>query len=452
MNKDMRIDMPAWVLYIIETLIACEFEAYAVGGCIRDSLLGRKPHDWDVTTSARPNDVIEIFKNLGYRVVETGLQHGTVTVVIDKESFEITTYRIDGEYEDNRHPKEVEFTSSLKEDLARRDFTINAMAYNHHEGLVDYFGGVEDLNNKIIKCVGKAEDRFSEDALRMMRAIRFSSQLGFDIDIDIVEAICNLSESISNISKERIREELNKILVSDNAVDGICHLVQSGLNSFIIPELNKCLKFNQYNKHHDKDIFWHTLSVVENVPPTPELRLAALLHDIGKPKTFRMGEDSQGHFLEHHKVGADMTREILTRLKYDNKTIDKVCLMVYEHMISTNMKKPGIKKLINRVEKDNIDDLIELAIADRKASAKEYQAYDDILELKNKIDEIINNQEPVNFKDLKINGSDLINLGFKQGKQIGMVLNELLESVLDNPELNNRETLMSLAKDRLGDT
>lgn len=449
MNKNIKINIPKWVKYIIETLYEYKYEAYIVGGCVRDSLLKRDINDWDITTNAKPEDVIRIFENLGNKIVPTGLKHGTVSIVIDKENYEVTTYRIDGNYSDGRHPDNVEFTCSLFKDLSRRDFTINAMAYNDKEGLIDYFGGLEDLDNKIIKCVGESEERFNEDGLRILRGIRFMSQLGFSLGNETSESMLICREKLINISQERIREELIKILMSNYSYKGLKELLNHDLLEYILPELISCVGFHQLNEHHDKTVFEHILSVVENAPPKLELRLSALLHDIGKPKHFTIDEKGVGHFYEHHKASADMSRQILTRLKFDNKTIDKVCLLVYEHMLDTNMKRPGIKRLINRVGKENIYDLLELAIADRKGMAREYNDYNDIILLRDKIDDILNKQEAFNIKDLSINGGDLIQLGIKQGKEIGLILYELLDAVLENPELNDRETLLNLASDKI---
>jgi tRNA nucleotidyltransferase (CCA-adding enzyme) len=433
--------MPCQVEYILQQLNNNGFEAFIVGGCVRDSLLNRQPKDWDITTNATPIQVKTIFD----KTIDTGIQHGTVTVMINKEGYEVTTYRIDGNYSDNRKPDNVEFTTSLREDLARRDFTINAIAYNDELGFVDYFNGIQDLKEKLIRCVGKPRDRFNEDLLRMMRAIRFSSQLNFEISLETLDSIVNLNEKICNISKERIRDELCKILISDNSVNGICHLVQSGLMNNIIPELIPCINFKQHNKHHDRDVFWHILSVVENSPNKLELRLSALLHDIGKPNCFTVGDDGEGHFIQHHKISADVSRIILQRLKFDNKIIDKVCLLVYEHMSRYDkLRTPNTKKFINRVGIDNLEDLFELQMADIKGASISYQNFDNILKLKEECQIILNEKQPLSIKDLNINGNDLMQLGYKEGKDIGNKLKELLEIVLDNPEMNKKEILVNL--------
>ncbi|EPY2301092.1 MULTISPECIES: CCA tRNA nucleotidyltransferase [Clostridium] len=447
LNKNIKIQIPKGVKYIINTLQENNHEAYIVGGAVRDSLLERKVNDWDITTSANPQEVVNIFENLGYKIIPTGLKHGTVTILINSIGYEVTTFRIDGEYEDNRHPKEVKFTSNLKEDLKRRDLTINAMAYNDKTGLVDYFNGLEDLNNKIVRCVGNSKDRFNEDSLRMLRCIRFASQLNFDMEKSTKFNIRELSKNINNVSMERIRDELCKILVSSQPVYGIRNIVELNLVDYIIPELKDCVGFQQHNKHHDKDVYGHILSVVENVPNKLELRLAALLHDIGKPKCFSIGDNGQGHFYGHQKISADMTKDILKRLKFDNKTIDKVDKLVYNHMTRYNkLRIPSIKKFINKVGIDNLDDLFELQIADIKGSAKEYHSFDNVLNLKIKCEKILSEKQPLTIKDLDIDGHDLMKLGIKQGKEIGIVLNKLLDIILENPNLNNKEDLIKIVE------
>lgn len=289
---NVNITLPKEASLIIDELYKIDKEAFIVGGCVRDSLLGLKPKDWDITTNASPQLVKETFEKQGLRVIETGIKHGTVTVIINEEPYEITTYRVEDEYIDNRRPSNVEYTDNLTEDLIRRDFTMNSMAYNTVIGLVDNFNGRKHLNERIIKCVGDGNERFSEDALRMMRAIRFSSQLDFHIDEHTLENIKINAILIKNISKERIKDELNKILLTDRPSKGIRKMVESGLMGYIIPEMMKCVGFDQKNKYHDKDVFEHILMVVDNCPKDLEIRLAALLHDIAKPDCFT--EDDQG--------------------------------------------------------------------------------------------------------------------------------------------------------------
>ena len=322
----MQIQLPEKVEYIIQTLEAAGYEAYAVGGCVRDSLLNREPDDWDITTSARPQQVKEVFP----RTIDTGIQHGTVTVMMGKEGFEVTTYRIDGEYEDSRHPKEVIFTANLIEDLKRRDFTINAFAYNHRSGIVDAFDGMTDLKNGIIRCVGEAKERFTEDALRMMRAVRFSAQLGYDIEEKTKEAIVELAPNLKNISAERIQVEFVKLLQSPHP-DYLRVAYELGMTKVILPEFDKAMETPQNNPHHMYNVGEHLLHTLLEVRPDRSLRIAALLHDIAKPDTETKDYDGISHFHGHAEVGEEKAAAILRRLKFDNDTINKVKKYVKFH-------------------------------------------------------------------------------------------------------------------------
>lgn len=446
-DKNIKIHMPEEVEIIISILNENGFQAFIVGGCVRDSLLMKKPMDWDITTNASPEDIISVFKEQNYRVIETGLKHGTVTVVIDGDNFEITTYRIDGEYLDNRRPLNVLFTSSLEEDLMRRDFTINAMAYNHSEGLIDHHHGLFDLENKIIKAVGKAEKRFNEDALRMLRAIRFACQLNFQIDEEIKISLYNTSVLLKNISAERIKDELCKTLTSDFPSIGIELLMKFNLMKYIIPELYECKNFHQLNKHHDKDVLQHILVALDNTPNKLDLRLSALLHDIAKPNCFTVDEAGQGHFLKHNVKGANMAKDILKRLKFDNKTIEKVYILVLEHMSRFEKTKDStLKRFIGRVGKENLEDFFLLQIADSKACAKEYTDVSEILNARARCEKILEENQPLSIKDLKIGGKELMELGVLQGKTIGTILEALLNLVLENSELNHKEKLIEIVK------
>jgi tRNA nucleotidyltransferase (CCA-adding enzyme) len=436
----MQIRIPGEVQFIINTLYKSGFEAFAVGGCIRDILIGRLPNDWDITTNALPEQIISLFSH----TIPTGIKHGTVTVIYNNNPYEVTTYRIDGEYTDNRHPDKVLFTSSLEEDLSRRDFTINSMAYNEYSGIVDPFNGFADLDALRVKCVGNANNRFNEDALRMIRAIRFACQLNFDIEEDTFNAIklnCNL---IKNVSIERIRDEFSKILLCEKPSFGLLLLKDSGLLQYILPEFMETINFDQRNPHHDKDIFSHTLSAIDYSPKELSVRLGALLHDIGKPSSFTIDEKGIGHFYGHEIIGTDISEIILRRMKYDNATIKKVLILVKEHMSRFSKLKPStIKKLITRVGIENLEDLFELQIADIRASAPPFNL-DAVEYLRKETVEILNNKQPITIKDLAVTGSDLIKSGIQPGKIIGKILNDLLEIVLEKPELNTKEDLLKL--------
>nr|WP_082761232.1 CCA tRNA nucleotidyltransferase [Clostridium sp. ATCC 25772] len=435
--------LPKDVEFIIDTLYKKGYEAFVVGGCVRDDILGKKPNDYDITTSAKPNKVKEIFQSLKLKVIETGIQHGTITLVLNNINYEITTYRIEGDYLDNRRPSKVFFTENLKEDLKRRDFTINAMAYNNYVGLVDFFHGREDLNKGIIRSIGNANDRFDEDGLRMLRAIRFSTQLNFKIEEKTKDAILSRSSLIKNISIERIIEELKKILISAIPSKGINELVNLKLMEYIIPEIINLVGFNQQSKYHDKDIYYHTMEVLDNVENNISLRLAALLHDIGKPNTFTLDEKG-GHFYFHEAEGAKICKSILERLKFDNKIKETVVILVKNHMrVIKGNNKYKIKKYINEVGQENLNLIFSLMIADRLASHKDYRGYDDILNMKSMCNKIITSNEPLKVKDLQITGDDIIQCGIKPGKEIGNILNNLLEKVLKDPSLNEKNILIN---------
>lgn len=427
----MHIKIPDKVKFIIDTFYENNYEAFMVGGCIRDSLLSKEPKDYDIATSALPNITESLFE----KTIPTGIKHGTITVLLDKEPFEVTTYRVEGEYKDNRRPDEISFVTNIKDDLSRRDFTINAFAYNSKEGLKDYFNGLEDLQNKIIRTVGDSNKRFNEDALRMMRAIRFASQLDFNIEKSTLDGIKKNKNLLKNISSERIRDELCKLLLSDNTRKGLNLLKDCGVLDVIIPELTSLIGFNHKTKDYNEDLFDHTLSVVENTPNDLILRLSALFHDIGKPKV-------------NDNISEDITRKILTRLHFDNKTIKSVCILIKEYMnVLGNSTDIDIKRFINRTSKENIYSLLEFQKAHVLSLKNSDLDLYELNDIKNKIDNIINSNIPLSIKDLNIDGSILTKeLNLKPGKVIGETLNYLLEVVLNNPNLNNETILLEKAK------
>lgn len=443
--QNIKIELPADVKFALNTLHKNGYEGYIVGGSVRDSLLGKRPDDWDICTNASPQQVIEIFSQ--FSVILTGEKYGTVAVAIDDVPVEITTYRTDGEYVNNRSPESVDFTSSLKEDLSRRDFTINAMAYNHQEGLIDYFNGVEDLKKGIIRCVGYAYDRFSEDALRLLRAIRFATQLEFFIQPSNFVVIIELAQTIENISTERIREELNKILLSSLPSEGIELLYSTNLLNYIIPELLPCYDFDQRSMYHDKSVFDHTMCVLDSVPPRLELRLAALFHDIGKPSTFTLDFFGEGYFYGHHKESAKMTREIMERLKYSKKQIEYTAEVVYHHMIRYAVITERVaRRFMNKVSFKQADDIFDLMIADRACSKSPFW-FDDIYRLKFKCEKVVTEEQPLSIQDLVVNGYDLQEWGIPQGKRVGLILNAMLEEVLDDPSINEYSKLKKIAEE-----
>ena len=441
------MEIPRPVEYILSHLEYNGFQGYLIGGSTRDIFSYKCPKDYDICTDATPEQV----KSLFLKSYDTGIKHGTVTIILKNENYEITTMRKEGAYKDNRSPEEVFYTDKLEEDVARRDFTMNSIAIDVNRNVYDYYGGLKDIENKIIRCVGNSDDRFNEDSLRMMRAIRLSTQHKFTIEENTFKSIVRNAYLIQMISKERIRDELCKILISNNPSYGIRLLQETGLLQYIIPELCKCVGFEQHNHNHDKDVFEHILSVVDNTPPILNIRLSALLHDIAKPMCFTLDENNIGHFYYHHIEGEKLTEEILTRLKFDNKTINDVKILVREHMFSFNeeskIKTSVIKKFINRVGIDNLENLFCLRIADIKGSKnKDQSKIDNVTFLIGECHRIIAEKQPLTVKDLKINGHDLMELGIKQGSMMGEILNGLLEKVLENFELNNKDVLLEIVR------
>lgn len=442
----MHIQLPDKVHKIIETLEAAGYEAYAVGGCVRDSILGREPNDWDITTSAKPEET----KSLFARTIDTGIKHGTVTIMLDKEGFEVTTYRIDGAYEDSRHPKEVTFTASLEEDLKRRDFTVNAMAYNERTGLVDIFDGLADIEQKMIRCVGNAEERFTEDALRMLRAVRFSAQLGYEIEEETKQAIRRLSPQLSRISAERIQAELVKLVISPHP-DYFRTAYETGITKQILPEFDICMETNQNNPHHCYTVGEHILHAMQETMPDKVLRLGMLFHDIGKPQTLSTDDKGITHNKGHAELGEKMTKKILRRLKFDNDTIDKVSKIVLYHDQEVGLTPSGVRRALNRMGEDIFAMLFEVQYADIIAQS-DYLREEKLQKLayKKEIYEgICQRKECLNLKDLAVTGSDLIALGIPAGRQIGVILNDLLDIVLEEPARNTREELLRICKEKI---
>ena len=439
----MNIKLPDGAQYIITVLEENGYEAYVVGGCVRDAVLGGEPKDWDICTSALPEQTMKCFD--GQRIIETGLKHGTITVMVCHRPFEVTTYRVDRKYKDNRRPEKVEFVNVLKRDLARRDFTINAMAYNPKTGLVDYYGGRQDLAERKIKCVGNADKRFQEDALRIMRALRLASALGFSIDETTSEAVFRNRGLLRNISVERFAAELNKLIVG-GAEDVL--LKYSPVIEEIIPEIKDMIGFRQNNPYHHLDVWTHTVKSVVNAPVNPVLRLTMLLHDIAKPNCFTEDGNLVGHFYGHPKISADMASEILKRLKYDNGTIEMVVELVLHHDADVLPRRKHIKRWLNRIGETRLRQLLEVKRADAMAQSETYrQAKLDVLEeIPPIIDEIIEQRQCFSLKDLAVNGRDLIGIGVPEGVEIGKALKVLLGLVIDEVVENDKAKLLNVAK------
>ena len=439
-----QIQLPEKVKYIISQLEQAAFEAYAVGGCVRDCLLGRNPNDWDVTTSAKPLEVKAVFGH----TIDTGIQHGTVTVMLEREGFEVTTYRIDGEYEDSRHPREVIFTANLIEDLKRRDFTINAFAYNDKSGIVDAFHGMKDLSDGVIRCVGEASERFDEDALRILRAVRFSAQLGFMVAEETKAAIKILAPNLRHISAERIQAELVKLLMSDHP-DALRDAYELGITKAVLPELDAAFATAQQNPHHQYTVGEHLMQSLLHIQADKSLRLAALLHDIGKPKVRMTDGEGIDHFHGHVEVSEQMAAGILRRLKFDNDTITKVQKYIRYHDYKPEPNARAVRRAVNKIGAEYFEQVMALWRADTLAqsSYERQQKLAHIDAVEQLYTEIMESNQCISLKTLEITGNDLIALGVPKGKQIGVLLNQLLEEVLQEPGHNTHEYLMQKARE-----
>lgn len=441
----MTMDMPKNVDIAINLLQSAGFEAYAVGGCVRDSLLGKTPNDWDITTSAKPEDMKSVFAD--FHCIDTGIKHGTVTVVIDGEPLEITTFRLDGEYEDNRHPKSVTFTSDLGADLGRRDFTVNAMAYSKMTGTVDLFGGQNDLKNKIIRCVGDPDRRFNEDALRILRALRFASALDFEIEEKTAQSLLKNRALLGNISEERIAKELLKLVCGKGAKRILTDFAPVLFE--ILPELQPMYKNSHDNPHHCYDIYEHTLIAVESIDPEPTLRFAMLLHDCGKPAVKKFDENGVAHFYGHQRISAEISAQILTRLKVSNKFRDEILFLVSNHdrweLYENTEKMP---RYLSKFGLDGVLNLLKVMRADVLAQSPEYRYRLDQIADAEEIAKNLAAQKPcLSLSELQINGRTLMDIGIPQGRKLGAVLAQLLDEVIDGVTKNTQEALTTRARE-----
>lgn len=434
------MNLPKDVQFILNTLNNKGFESYVVGGCVRDSLLGKRPKDWDICTNAKPEETMNVFKE--FNIIPTGLQHGTITVILNNEGYEITTYRVDGEYSDGRHPDSVVFTPDLIEDLARRDFTINAMAYSEKEGIVDIYNGISDLKQGVIKCVGKATERFEEDALRIMRAMRFASVLNFEIEEKTKLAMFQLYKNLNRIAKERINVEFSKLLLGVGNVKILKEY--STIISYVIPDIKSMIGFNQHNPYHIYDVWEHTLEVIKNINNKDlNTLLAAFFHDIGKPKTFVLDYENIGHFYGHADVSVSICEKVLKDLKYSNENIEEVLKLVKYHDCVLSVSKKFVRRMLNKMDKDTFLKLLVLKRADNLGQSLK----DRDIKLKeiSEVEELLKNfdfeKECFSLKSLRLNGNDLIVMGYKPGKEMGIILNKLLNLVIEGELENTFEKL-----------
>ena len=441
----MTMDMPKNVDTAINLLQSAGFEAYAVGGCVRDSLLGKTPNDWDITTSAKPEDMKSVFAD--FHCIDTGIKHGTVTVVIDGEPLEITTFRLDGEYEDNRHPKSVTFTSNLGADLGRRDFTVNAMAYSKKTGTVDLFGGQNDLKNGIIRCVGDPDRRFNEDALRILRALRFASALDFEIEEKTAQSLLKNRALLGNISEERIAKELLKLVCGKGAKRILTDFAPVLFE--ILPELQPMYKNSHDNPHHCYDIYEHTLIAVESIDPEPTLRFSMLLHDCGKPAVKKFDENGVAHFYGHQRISAEISAQILARLKVSNKFRDEILFLVSNHdrweLYENTEKMP---RYLSKFGLDGVLNLLKVMRADVLAQSPEYRyRLDQIADAEETAKNLAAQKPCLSLSELQINGRTLMDIGIPQGRKLGAVLAQLLDEVIDGVTKNTQEALTTRARE-----
>lgn len=439
-------DPPKVILNIMEVLKRSGHEAYAVGGCIRDSILGRTPNDWDIATNARPEEVKRLFPN----TADTGIRHGTVSVLMDGKAYEVTTFRIDGEYEDGRHPSHVEFTNRIEDDLSRRDFTINAMAWNNERGIIDPFGGRDDIERGIIRAVGDPDERFREDALRMLRAVRFAARLRFDIDEDTLKAMKENGRLINKVSAERIRDELNGILTADDPMR-LTILRDTGILEYILPEVEACFRTPQNNPHHAYNVGEHSLRAVAAIENDLCLRWTMLLHDTGKAVTRTTDEKGIDHYYGHPAKSVEIANNVLRRLRFDNKSIEKILRLIKFHDREILPQPKAVAKAVNAVGDDIFTDLMKVKRADKRGQIlkdieKGIRYVDAVERLYSELKE---GNGCFSLKSLAISGRDLLNMGYSQGREVGTALKLLLDRVLEEPSLNEKQYLTEIAKELL---
>ena len=441
----MQMQLPSPVQHTLSVLNTAGFEAYAVGGCVRDTMLGKQPMDWDITTSAQPEQVLSVFAD--YRTIPTGIQHGTVTVIVEDMPQEITTYRIDGMYTDSRHPNEVFFTTSLQEDLRRRDFTVNAMAYHPEYGLVDCFSGAADLAAGKIACVGDPERRFTEDALRILRALRFASVLGFSIEKVTADTIHKLAPLLRRVSAERIADELKKLLVGDYVRNVLIDFAD--VFCIILPELQPLIGLRQDNPYHHLTVYEHTVETVAAVKNDLPLRLTMLFHDVGKPACYTRDEQGVDHFRGHPAISAAIAERAMERLHLDNATIGAVKNLIMHHDDSLSLQDKRLKRLLNRLDSAAYQ-LVEVQRADvygQHPAKRDRLAFLDAVEVR--LTELEKANACFRLRDLAVNGDDLLAIGYSSGRQLGDALYKLLDAVMDDVCPNERASLLKLAKEWL---
>ena len=464
--------IPEGAKYIIHEFARYGHDAYLVGGCVRDIILGRTPHDWDICTDATPEkmelivhciikreedierycqEIEKVYVKKRIKTIPTGLKHGTLTIVVDDEPYEVTTFRCDGKYSDGRRPDSVSFTNNLVDDLQRRDFTINAIAYSMSKGFIDPFNGMNDIKDKVIRCVGNPYERFNEDGLRIMRAVRFSAQLEFKIECCTKQAMNELVDNLDNVSNERINSEMYKIMSSCFSYLLVLH---KNILCKIIPEFKECIDYNQNNPYHIYTLHKHTaIALIEEFYSDPIINIAILFHDIGKPHCCTVGDDGYSHFKGHGSVSANMTKEIMKRLKFDNDTINKVTELVFYHDATFTVERKSVKRWLNKLGEEQFRRLLRIRIADIRAQngAFEKERIQKITNIQMLLYDVLQENECFTLKDLAINGKDLMECGIPQGKLIGEILNTLLISVIDGEIKNEKDELFKMIKQLFND-
>ncbi len=441
------MQIPSYVRAVMQQLEQHGFDVFAVGGCVRDSLLGLMPHDWDICTSALPEDVMAVFSS--FRVIATGLQHGTVTVLVDEQAIEITTFRTEEDYRDHRHPQHVNFVTTIEEDLSRRDFTVNAVAYHPERGFVDPYGGREDAKHGVLRCVGKAEKRFREDALRILRALRFSAVYDLEIEEKTRDAILTSAPLLSNVSAERIQSEFKRMMPG--------HAFGRVLSNFypvffaVIPELKETDGVDQHSQYHCYDVLQHILKSVEFAQPDVTVRLAALLHDVGKPFCFTQDEAGNGHFYGHARIGMEMAHGILQRLRFDKKTIDEVCTLIKYHDTPIQPSAAVVKRWLNRLGEEQFRKLLLLKRADCMAHdpSRMQTRFEELRDIEQCVERVLAEKACFSLRDLAVNGSDLIVIGIPKGRAIGEALDYLLNEVVEQRLANSKPELTDAVIKRL---
>lgn len=439
--------LPPYAEVTIKQLESAGYEAYAVGGCVRDSLLGLVPHDWDICTNAYPGDIARVFR--AQTVIPTGIDHGTVTVMAEGIPLEITTYRVEGDYRDHRHPETVQFVGSVEEDLSRRDFTVNAMAYHPDRGLVDPFGGKQDLAQNRLRCVGKASVRLEEDALRILRALRFAAVYGFEIESETKTALLTKAPLLSAVSAERVQAELRRLLCGDH-LDYVLSELYPVLFA-VIPELLPAQGFDQHSRYHCHDVLQHILKATSSAPPTLTVRLAALLHDIGKPHCFSQDENGNGHFYGHAAIGERMARDILTRLRFENKLVEDVCILIRYHDTPIEQTDRAVTRWLNKLSADGLQNLLKLKRADTMAHTVSLvdARLNEIRDIETRMHRLLEQRTCFSLHDLAVNGKDVLALGVPAGKAVGEYLQWALDEVMDKHIPNDKTALSDAIRKRL---